>query len=393
MTKSFKNIAKISVQNARETENGVVSFAEPLAITDDSRQWNNTRYNIESLDISTYDGTVTADHGQKISDVIGKIINLRKDGNKVVIDGIKFAVNENPLAVLAKNLMKAGFVTGVSIETIGEDPDETLTWNNHALCGLSVVAHPNNKNAYAVVANSITEAQALGFKEEEMQELNQLSAQERVANLHEMTDAILNKLTLNGGAGSGWWNPDHAARMAINGGNGKAVKGSLSIDDDEYDIKVDGKSAAIGAYKLLSLRRAGKKIGVNGSSGGNDTADEITKKVDEDIQNNKGLQVEFTNVKGGQKQAIQDALRSIDSTFLAISDLAGYSRSSANYGDTRERGQDLYGDEFMPMKADIARVKNALRNVNIKDSDGKEVQFTKVLDSIVDNFDDYLSGF
>lgn len=195
MAKTFKNTAKITVANAREEQNGTITFAEPLAITDDSRQWNNTRYDINSLDVSQYDGTVTADHGQKLSDVIGKVSNLRKEGNKVLIDGIKFAINENPLAVLAKNLMKGGFVTGVSIETIGEDPDDTLTWKNHALCGLSVVAHPNNKNAYAVVSNSIAEAKTYGFSAEQMAELNELSQTDRINNLHELTDKIFNKLS------------------------------------------------------------------------------------------------------------------------------------------------------------------------------------------------------
>lgn len=184
MSKTFKNTAKISVINAREEENGSLSFAEPLAITDDSRQWNNTRYDINSLDITQYDGTVTADHGQKLSDVIGKVTNLRKEGNKVLIDGIKFAIKENPLAVLAKNLMKGGFVTGVSIETIGEDPDDTLTWKNHALCGLSVVAHPNNKNAYAVISNSVKEAQALGLKTDAI--LNALNENEGIVTKNEV---------------------------------------------------------------------------------------------------------------------------------------------------------------------------------------------------------------
>lgn len=201
--KTFKNTAMITVKNAQETENGLVTFAEPLAITDDSRQWNNTRYDVSSLNIATYDGTVTADHGQKISDVIGKIVNLRKDGNKVLIDGIKFAVNENPLAVLAKNLMKGGFVTGVSIETIGDDPDSSMTWKNHQLCGLSVVAHPNNRNAYAVVANSIIEAQENGLDETLI--LNEIGAPEdctvdntldlRLNNLHSVTDNIIDKLS------------------------------------------------------------------------------------------------------------------------------------------------------------------------------------------------------
>lgn len=191
--KTFKNVAKISVKNAVEEDNGSISFAEPLAITDDSRQWNNTRYDIESLDITQYDGTVTADHGQTISDVIGKVTNLRKEGKQVLIDGIKFAVKENPLAVLAKNLMKSGFVTGVSIETIGEDPDETLTWKNHALCGLSVVAHPNNKNAYAVVSNSIAEAQKNGLSTEEIKEF-QSEFVKKMNKISNSTDALIIKL-------------------------------------------------------------------------------------------------------------------------------------------------------------------------------------------------------
>ena len=194
MSKTFKNVAKIAVKNARETDNGTITFAEPLAITDDSRQWNNTRYDIDSLDIAPYDGTVTADHGQKISDVIGKIVNLRKEGNKILIDGIRFAVNENPLAVLAKNLMKGGFVTGVSIETIGEDPDETLTWKNHALCGLSVVAHPNNKNAYAVVANSISEAQANGLDAKELESFKNNEFSARMKVISNSTDELLKRL-------------------------------------------------------------------------------------------------------------------------------------------------------------------------------------------------------
>lgn len=192
--KTFKNLAEISVKNAREEENGSISFAEPLAITDDSRQWNNTRYDIETLDINQYDGTVTADHGQKLSDVIGKVTNLRKEGNKVLIDGIKFAVKENPLAVLAKNLMKGGFVTGVSIETIGEDPDDTLTWKNHALCGLSVVAHPNNKHAYAVVSNSIAEAEANGLDTKELKALDSDNFKTTMNRISNSTDKLLIKL-------------------------------------------------------------------------------------------------------------------------------------------------------------------------------------------------------
>ena len=168
-TENFITIEKNSVSQGKESN--VVQFAEPLAITDDSRQWNMTCYDINTLDISDYDGVVTANHGQEISDVIGKVVNLRKSGNKVLIDGIKFAVNENPLAVLAKNLMLGGFVSGVSIETLGGDPDSEGIWHNHRLCGLSVVAHPNNLNAYAVIANSIDEARTYGLKTDKLEKL------------------------------------------------------------------------------------------------------------------------------------------------------------------------------------------------------------------------------
>lgn len=191
-TENFITIEKNSVNQGKE--NNVVEFAEPLAITDDSRQWNMTCYDINTLDISDYDGVVTANHGQEISDVIGKVVNLRKSGNKVLIDGIKFAVNENPLAVLAKNLMLGGFVSGVSIETLGGDPDSDGIWHNHRLCGLSVVAHPNNLNAYAVIANSIDEARNYGLKTDKLEKLVNNDIKAKVQRTSQRLNKIQNSL-------------------------------------------------------------------------------------------------------------------------------------------------------------------------------------------------------
>lgn len=191
-TENFIEIEKNSVTQGKETN--VVEFAEPLAITDDSRQWNMTCYDINTLDISDYDGVVTANHGQEISDVIGKVVNLRKNGNKVLIDGIKFAVNENPLAVLAKNLMLGGFVSGVSIETIGGDPDSEGIWHNHRLCGLSVVAHPNNLNAYAVISNSIDEAKKYGLKTDKLEKLVNNDIKQIVQRTSNRLNNIINKI-------------------------------------------------------------------------------------------------------------------------------------------------------------------------------------------------------
>lgn len=191
-TENFIAIEKNSVSQGKESN--TVTFAEPLAITDDSRQWNMTCYDINTLDISDYDGVVTANHGQEISDVIGKVVNLRKKDNKVLIDGIKFAVNENPLAVLAKNLMLGGFVSGVSIETLGGDPDNDGIWHNHRLCGLSVVAHPNNLHAYAVISNSINEAKQYGLKTDKIEKLIDNEIKEKVQRTSKRLNKIQNSL-------------------------------------------------------------------------------------------------------------------------------------------------------------------------------------------------------
>ena len=159
----IKNFIKIDNASSVEEDDGIIRFKEPLKITDNSTQWNNTSYDIDSLRIDEYDGIVTQDHGNKIEDVIGKVINLKKGKDFVSIDAIKFAVKENPIAVLAKNLLKSGFVTGFSIETIGQEPDNENVWRNHSLCGLSIVAHPNNKHAYATVMNSIKECNNKGL--------------------------------------------------------------------------------------------------------------------------------------------------------------------------------------------------------------------------------------
>lgn len=200
MSKTVKNFINIeeNMISPSKTED-TINFAEPLAITDDSRQWNMTKYDIDSLDISLYDGVVTVNHGQEISDVVGKVVNLRKDkfGKKVLIDGIKFALNSNPIAVLAKNLMQDGFVSGVSIETLGGDPDNDGVWHNHALCGLSIVAHPNNRNAYAVISNSIEEAKRYGLKTNKLESLINDNVSDTTKRVSLRLNAIIDKMETN----------------------------------------------------------------------------------------------------------------------------------------------------------------------------------------------------
>lgn len=231
--KTVNNLIEFEKNSLQQAGEDIINFAQPLAITDDSRQWNMTKYDVNSLDITTYDGTVTADHGQNISDVIGKVINLRKEGNKVLIDGIKFAIKENPLAVLAKNLMKGGFVTGVSIETIGDEADDTLTWKNHKLAGLSVVAHPNNKNAYAVIANSLQEAKKLGLNTNGLE----LLEKEKSIYFSDKKDYNLFMET-NGGPGSGNFAPGQGRGVGKPGSSSSKLS-SLKEQYEKIKTQID----------------------------------------------------------------------------------------------------------------------------------------------------------
>lgn len=155
----------IASNSFEDSGDGTISFPNGLTITDDSPQRNNTRYDINSLDLSEYSGQVTADHVDKLDSVIGKVENIRKDGARVIVDSIRFAVKENPLARLAYNLFKGGFLTDFSIETYGPPVDEQGVYHNSSLIGLSAVVVGNNKNAKVseLVYNSIEQSKEDGL--------------------------------------------------------------------------------------------------------------------------------------------------------------------------------------------------------------------------------------
>lgn len=153
-----KNQLQISVSNSGFVDegDGVVSFPGGLTITDDSVMRSGTRYDIESLDISKYQGQLTADHKDSLGTLIGKVIGTAKDSKKVTVQAIKYAVNENPYARLAYDLLVGGFSNSFSIETIGDYPDMgDPVFRDHELVGLSQVVVPNNYNA---TVNGLKEA-------------------------------------------------------------------------------------------------------------------------------------------------------------------------------------------------------------------------------------------
>lgn len=171
MAKTQKNQLQVSVSKNSfvDKKDGLIEFPAGLTITDDSKMRSGTRYDIGSLDITNYPGQLTADHVDSLSTLIGKVIGTVKEGNRVAIQGIQYAVKENPMARLAYDLLVGGFSNSFSIETIGPWPDEEdRTYYAHELVGLSQVVVPNNYNAKTnqfneIVHNSLERSQQDGL--------------------------------------------------------------------------------------------------------------------------------------------------------------------------------------------------------------------------------------
>lgn len=167
----------VSADGFVDEGDGVVSFPNGLTITDDSIMRSGTRYDINSLDISKYQGQLTADHVDSLGTLIGKVIGTTKEGNRVVVQAVKYAVKENPYARLAYDLLVGGFSNSFSIETIGPWVDEDdRTYRNHELVGLSQVVVPNNYNAKLnqfneIVHNSLERSQQDGLDISGVEEL------------------------------------------------------------------------------------------------------------------------------------------------------------------------------------------------------------------------------
>ncbi len=171
-----KNEIEVTKNSYHDDGEGVVSFPNGLCISDNNVQRNGTRYDIDSLDISKYQGQLTADHEDKLKNIIGRVEGVSKKDGRLTINKIVYAVKQNPYARLAYDLLVGGFSNAFSTETVGpsaNDMDGTLY--NHELVGLSQVVCPNNYSAIInTVRNSLEKAKndGLDIKEVENQFLN-----------------------------------------------------------------------------------------------------------------------------------------------------------------------------------------------------------------------------
>lgn len=184
---------QIDKNTIRDEGNGKIRFSKPVTITDNNPQWNGTQYDISSLDIAGYRGKLTADHKDSIESILGNVIGVKKVANKrVTIDGIEFAVEKSALARFAHGMMMDGWLTDLSIETIGPYPDDNGVYHDAKLVGLSMVVVGNNKQAYInqLALNTIKSCEAEGIDASAIKEL----AKYPIDNTNSISDNDLDML-------------------------------------------------------------------------------------------------------------------------------------------------------------------------------------------------------
>ena len=143
-----KNEIEVTRNSYHDDGEGIVSFPNGLCISDNNIQRNGTRYDIDTLDISKYQGQLTADHEDKLKNIIGRVEGVSKKDGRLTINKIVYAVKQNPYARLAYDLLVGGFSNAFSTETVGPSANSTDgTLYNHELVGLSQVVCPNNYSA------------------------------------------------------------------------------------------------------------------------------------------------------------------------------------------------------------------------------------------------------
>ena len=73
MIRKATPIAFNSAVKTDELDDSIVLFDEPLQIVGtNERQWNGTVYDLNSTDVTQWDGIITQNHDSKLTDVIGK---------------------------------------------------------------------------------------------------------------------------------------------------------------------------------------------------------------------------------------------------------------------------------------------------------------------------------
>lgn len=172
-----KHISGLSLEKNAFVDqgDGRIEFPQGMVIIDGAELRNGYKYDMESMDISEYQGQVTADHDDKLEKIIAGVEGVEKQGSRVIVRAINYLVNESALGRLAYDLARNSKVpTNFSVETYGPWPDNSDdTYYKAKLIGLSQVVVGNSRSAVlnAVVKNSLEESEKAGLDIEDLKPL------------------------------------------------------------------------------------------------------------------------------------------------------------------------------------------------------------------------------
>ena len=177
MSKSQKHTTGLSLEKNAFVDkgDGRIEFPQGMVIIDEKDLRNGYKYDMESMDISEYQGQVTADHVDKLENIIAGVEGVEKQGSRVIVRAINYLVNESALGRLAYDLAKNPKVpTNFSVETYGPYPDNSDdTYYKAKLIGLSQVVVGNSKSAVlnSLIKNSLEESEKAGLDIEDLKPL------------------------------------------------------------------------------------------------------------------------------------------------------------------------------------------------------------------------------
>lgn len=353
----IKNQLQISVSDDGFVDegDGFISFPNGLTITDDSVMRSGTRYDINSLDISQYSGQLTADHHDSLGTLIGKTIGVAKQGNRIIVNAIKYAVKESPYARLAYDLLIGGFSNSFSIETIGPYPDQQdPVYRGHELVGLSQVVVPNNYNAKInqfneMVHNSLERSQqdgldTTGIEEKIFSELELVTSEP--IEKESMTKEEEEKLAI-----------EEAARIEAENAVAEKAKQDAA---DEAAVKAEEEKAE--AEKIAAEKEAEEKEAVENAAKIAEEAEQAAKAKEE-----------------------EEALAKAKADEEAENDLKNKTNNNKETIEmTAEQIAEIVANALKPLSEELAATKALAQNAI--DTQAKAPEFTKV-EEVANSYD------
>lgn len=164
-----------------ESETGLITFKKPVVVSNDTEHWNGRKYDVPTMDVSKFTGKLFSDHWYGWTDVLGKVIGLKKNGKDLTIGGLHFAVDSSAWAILAFDMVRNGWVTDLSVGVQPEDWDDRMARKHDdgddfdaalekyaTLVEISLVGIGNNpdakiQSAQELVANSLAHSRKAGL--------------------------------------------------------------------------------------------------------------------------------------------------------------------------------------------------------------------------------------